>query len=110
MEVDAETKEAEVRAFRPLPVPPRAQPRVKGGNGKGLSMQDGKRNEKGEKIPQDVPSSSPALDSQDMAVDNNPDVVVLAQKIQLRPLVSLKETLREAKAKRLAEMKALLRE
>jgi len=52
-------------------------------------------NKKGDKPKVLVPSSSPAPDGQGMAVDDE---------IEPRPSVSLKETLREAKAKRLAEI------
>ena len=106
MEVDAEMKEADTQAFRPQPVHPRPRPHAKGvasGNAKAPLMHDGEGNKKAVIL---VPLSSPAPDGQGMAVGNDPDV----QKIQPQPLVSLKETLREAKVKRLAKMKAMLHE
>ena len=102
MEVDTEMKEADARAFRPQPVRPHAKG-VASGNVKAPLMHDGEGNKKAVVL---VPSSSPAPDGQGMAVGNDPDV----QKIQPQLLVSLKETLREAKVKRLAKMKAMLRE
>ena len=106
MEVNVETKEAEARAFRPQPVHPCARPCAKGnvgGNWKTLSTHNGEGNKKEAKVL--VPSSSLAPDDgQGMAVDNNPDIVCISQKIQPRLPVSLKETLREAKAKRLVDI------
>ena len=106
MEVNIEMKEAEARAFRPQPVCPRGQPYAKGNvgcNGKTLSTHNGEGNKKEAKVL--VPSSSLAPDdSQGMAVNNDPDILCILQKIQPQLPVSLKETLCEAKAKRLVDI------
>ena len=115
IEINVEMKEAEARAFRPQPVHPHAQPHAKGnvgGNGKTLSTHNGEGNKKEAKVL--VPLSSLAPDDgQGMAVNNDPDIVSISQKIQFQLPVSLKETLREAKAKRLVDiqmMTGMLRE